>query len=107
MKNRTRSYIVFIAFLALVPTSFGLMLAYCCGPFNRNLPIPVFISIILGISVFAAGSVVGAIFALFKLYATGQRDGEPVISGNLGRYVIAGFGLLMLAFKYASKTVCS
>ncbi|NML96770.1 hypothetical protein HHL24_02160 [Paraburkholderia sp. RP-4-7] len=107
MNNRSRSYLVFFAFLLLIPISYGSIFAFSCRPFNRTLPTGIFILIGFGLAALTAGSVIGAIFALFRLFATTSQGSQPIISANLGRYVIAGFGLVLTVFVVASKKLCS
>lgn len=107
MTSRTRSYIVFFAFILLIPTSFGLILAFSCGPFSQTLPAIIFTLVGFGLSVLTAGSVIGSVFALFRLFASHRQGSEPVISGNLGRYFIAAFGLVLVGFVITLKKVCS
>ncbi|MGQ7936048.1 hypothetical protein [Paraburkholderia sp. D1E] len=107
MNKRTKSYVVFFAFLLLIPISYGSILIFSCGPLNRTLPTSLYILIGLGLAIFTAGSVIGAIFAIFRLFATTRHSSEAVISGNLGRYFIAGFGLFLIAYVLVSKKICS
>ena len=108
MNERTKSYVVFFAFLLLIPFSLGSILIVSCGPLDiRALPTSLFLLAALTPAFLTAASVVGAAITLFRLFAKKPSGREPVISGTLGRYFLAGVGVLLLALVFVSRKMCN